>query len=56
MWENQTLDYITITVLTKIGQIIKQEKPDYLMVLGNTANAMAASLAVFYLKIKIAHV
>jgi len=54
--ENQNLEYITITVLTKIGEIIKQEKPDYLIVQGDTTTALAASLAAFYQKTKIAHI
>lgn len=56
MQENQSLEYITNNVLTKIGRIIKKEKPDYLFVQGDTTTAMAASLAAFYQKIKIVHV
>lgn len=56
MQENQSLEHITITVLTRLGEIIKQEKPDYLVVQGDTTTAMAASLAAFYQKIKIAHI
>ncbi|HDY67934.1 MAG TPA: UDP-N-acetylglucosamine 2-epimerase (non-hydrolyzing) [Candidatus Scalindua sp.] len=56
MQENQSLEYITITVLNQLGQIIKREKPDYLVVQGDTTTAMAASLAAFYQKIKIAHI
>jgi UDP-N-acetylglucosamine 2-epimerase (non-hydrolysing) len=56
MQENQTLEHITTTVLAQLGEIIKQEKPDYLVVQGDTTTAMAASLAAFYQKAKIAHV
>ncbi len=56
MQENQTLEHITITILTQVGEIIKQEKTDYLVVQGDTTTAMAASLAAFYQKVKIAHV
>lgn len=56
MLENQDLEYITVNVLSKVVQIIRQEKPDYLMVQGDTTTAMAASLAAFYQKVKIAHV
>jgi UDP-N-acetylglucosamine 2-epimerase (non-hydrolysing) len=56
MHENQDLEYITVNVLSKVGQIVRQEKPDYLIVQGDTTTAMAASLAAFYQKIKIAHV
>lgn len=56
MQENQSLEYITITVLAQLGEIIKQEKPDYLLVQGDTTTAMAASLAAFYYKVKIGHI
>ena len=56
MHENQSLEHITISVMTQLGEIIKQEKPDYLVVQGDTTTAMAASLAAFYQKVKIAHV
>lgn len=56
MEENQSLDYITINVLEKIREIIKQEEPHYVLVQGDTTTAMAASLAAFYQKIKIGHV
>jgi UDP-N-acetylglucosamine 2-epimerase (non-hydrolysing) len=56
MIENQSLEHITINVLQKLGEIIRQDKPDYLVVQGDTTTAMSASLAAFYQKVKIAHV
>ncbi len=56
MQENQTLEYITTTVLIRLSEIIKKEKPDYLLVQGDTTTAMAASMAAFYQKVKVAHV
>jgi len=56
MHENQDLEYITLNVLSKVGQIVRQEKPDYLIVQGDTTTAMAASLAAFYQKVKIVHI
>ena len=56
MLENQSLEHITINVLQQLGEIIEQEEPDYLVVQGDTTTAMAASLAAFYQKVKIAHV
>ena len=55
MKENQSLEYVTVTVLTKIGEIIRKERPDYLLVQGDTTTSMAASLAAFYQKVKIIH-
>lgn len=56
MAHNQTLDHITITVLNRLGAIIDRERPDWLIVQGDTTTAMAGSLAAFYKRIKIAHV
>ncbi len=56
MLENQSLEYITIAVLQQLEDIIEQENPNYLIVQGDTTTAMAASLAAFYQKAKIAHV
>jgi UDP-N-acetylglucosamine 2-epimerase (non-hydrolysing) len=53
---NQGLEHITTTVLQKVGTILDIEKPDWVMVQGDTTTAMAASLAAFYKRIKIAHV
>lgn len=56
MQENQTLEHITVTILNRLGEILEQEKPDYLVVQGDTTTSMAASLAAFYQKVKIAHI
>jgi UDP-N-acetylglucosamine 2-epimerase (non-hydrolysing) len=55
MKENQSLEYVTVTVLAQIGEIIRKERPDYLLVQGDTTTSMAASLAAFYQKVKIIH-
>ncbi|UCC94466.1 MAG: UDP-N-acetylglucosamine 2-epimerase (non-hydrolyzing) [Candidatus Omnitrophota bacterium] len=56
MQEDQSLEHITVTVLRQLGEIIKKERPDYLLVQGDTTTSMAASLASFYQKVKVAHV
>ena len=56
MRSNQTLEYITTSVLNKVSELIKAENPDYLMVQGDTTSAMAAGLSAFYNRIKVAHV
>lgn len=56
MQEDQNLDYIISSVLDRVGEILKNERPDYLLVQGDTTTAMAASLAAFYRKVKIVHV
>ena len=56
MRENQTLEHITSTVLAEVGNILRQEQFDLLLVQGDTTTSMAAALAGFYAGIKIGHV
>ena len=56
MKSGQTLTYITAEVLTGIEEIIIKEKPDLVLVHGDTTTAMAAALAAFYQQIKVGHV
>lgn len=56
MKANQNLEHITTTVLHETGKIIDREKFDYLFVQGDTTTAMAASLAAFYKRVKVAHI
>lgn len=56
MVASQSLEHITAAVLTKMKDIIAKEKPDYLLVQGDTTTAMAASLSAFYQKIKLCHI
>jgi UDP-N-acetylglucosamine 2-epimerase (non-hydrolysing) len=51
MRKNQSLECITTTALMKLGEILEQEKPDYLLIQGDTTKAMVACLAAFYHKI-----
>src|SRR3990167_6315449 len=56
MKANQDLEHITTSVLHEIGKILDHEKFDYLFVQGDTTTAMAASLAAFYKRVKVAHI
>ncbi len=56
MRPNQSLDQLTARVLTELTPIIQQEHPDWLLVQGDTTTVMAASLAAFYLGVKVGHV
>lgn len=56
MQKGQSLEHITVSVLTKLQEILSNEKPDYLFVQGDTTTSMAASLAAFYQKIKVMHI
>lgn len=56
MKENQTLSSITVEILNKLGPIFEKEKPDLLLVHGDTTTSFAASLAGFYRNIIIGHI
>lgn len=56
MKENQSLDYVTSAVLEKTGKVFDHLKPFMVLVHGDTTTTMAASLAAFYRKIRLAHV
>ena len=56
MKDNQDLFDITANVLIKIKPILAEEKPDIILVHGDTTTSFVASLAAFYLKIPVGHV
>lgn len=56
MKDNQTLFDVTVGVLTKIKSILEKEKPDVVLVHGDTSTTFAASLACFYMQIPVGHV
>lgn len=56
MKNNQSLFDLTMNELRKLKVILKKEEPDIVVVQGDTTTTFTASLAAFYLKIKIAHV
>lgn len=56
MEEDQTLASITARVLAELEPILAAEKPDWLLVQGDTTTAMAAALAAFYQRIRIGHI
>lgn len=56
MLDDQTLTDTTVSVLTKVGDVLEREKPDWVLVQGDTTTAMAAALAAFYRRIPVGHV
>lgn len=52
----QSLSHITTSVLEGINGIIRKEKPDIVLVHGDTTTSMAAALAAFYEKVPVGHV
>jgi UDP-N-acetylglucosamine 2-epimerase (non-hydrolysing) len=56
MRENQSLEDVTVRSLKKLSQIIAIEKPDMILVQGDTTTTFIGALAGFYNKIPIAHI
>ena len=56
MKNHQTLFDITINILDKIKRILELEKPDIVLVHGDTSTAFTTALASFYLQIPVGHV
>lgn len=56
MKERQSLDYITSSVMEGVGRILDENKPDGVLVHGDTTTTFAASIAAFYRKIPVGHV
>lgn len=56
MGKSQTLLEITSKILDKLDPVIKKEKPDMVLVHGDTTTTFAASLVAFYNQVSIGHV
>ncbi|MES3101266.1 non-hydrolyzing UDP-N-acetylglucosamine 2-epimerase [Sphingomonas faeni] len=56
MEPGQTLDRLTARLLTGLGDVMDAERPDLVIVQGDTATAMTGALAAYYRKIPVAHV
>jgi len=56
MRPGQDLFNITSNVLLGVKEVLRLERPDIVLVHGDTTTSMAAAMAAFYLKIPIGHV
>jgi UDP-N-acetylglucosamine 2-epimerase (non-hydrolysing) len=56
MTHGQTLHSITSRILTRLQKVLKQTRPDLVVVQGDTTTTFAASLAASYEMIPVAHV
>jgi UDP-N-acetylglucosamine 2-epimerase (non-hydrolysing) len=56
MRPNQSLPQITSRILTGIDEVLKETRPDRVLVQGDTTTAMAAALTAYYHKIPVDHV
>lgn len=56
MQQNQTLASITVNVLSRMEKVLEKEKPDLILVHGDTTTSFTAALAGFYKNIPVGHV
>ena len=56
MTKDQNLTYITTAVLDGLANVLKETKPDRVLVHGDTTTTLAASLAAFYAHVPVGHV
>lgn len=56
MKDRQTLTSITTTILESMEPLLKETKPDIVLVHGDTTTSYAAALAAFYQQIPVGHV
>lgn len=56
MKPNQTISQITSNVLTGMEEIFQKEKPDIVLVHGDTTTTFATALAAFYQQVRVGHV
>ncbi|MBQ6892804.1 MAG: UDP-N-acetylglucosamine 2-epimerase (non-hydrolyzing) [Clostridia bacterium] len=56
MKDKQTLFDITINILERIREVLEKEKPDVVLVHGDTSTTFVTALACFYMQIPVGHV
>lgn len=56
MQKDQTLEHVVTQVLGQLGPILDKEKPDIVLVHGDTITTFAATLSAFYHRIPVGHV
>ena len=56
MKDKQTLFDVTTSILDKIKSVLEAEKPDIVLVHGDTSTTFVTALACFYLQVPIGHV
>lgn len=56
MTQNQSLEQLTASIITSTSEVLHSEKPNCLIVQGDTTTTFSTSLAAFYHHIPVAHV
>lgn len=56
MEDNQSVFDVTARSLPRLGEVMERERPDVVLVQGDTTTVMTGALAAYYLRIPIGHV
>ncbi len=56
MEENQSLSQVAARCLSRLGPVLEQERPDWILTQGDTTSTLAASLAAYYFGVRVGHV
>lgn len=56
MKSNQDLYDITVNTASRLKHVLQEQKPDVLLVQGDTSTAFVSALSAFYSKVKIGHI
>ena len=56
MKDKQTLFDITINILNSIKDVLERERPDVVLVHGDTSTTFVTTLACFYLQVPVGHI
>jgi hypothetical protein len=56
MQEGQTLSQVASRVLTRLEPVLREERPDWVLVQGDTTTVMATAIAAHHLRIRVGHV
>lgn len=56
MQPGQTLSQLTANLFVHLDELVRRERPDWVLVQGDTTSVMVASLVAYYHRIRIGHV
>lgn len=56
MKENQDLFDLTSAIIARMGAVLREKRPDFVLVHGDTTTTLATSIACFYLNVPVGHV
>ena len=56
MYSDQSLSEITLSIIRKLDPVVREVKPDWVLVQGDTTTVMMASLVAFYHRVRVGHI